>query len=351
MIQGKKDNTEQSYRAIALDSSSSLKDFSLDRKKYYKRYILGDRIEEKENHAINMGRIVETLLLEPELFDEKFYMSAIVTVPTGLKLKFAEALYDVTKEATNDEGVVTKSFGDLSKEAYEIAGFKISYERVLKEFIGSDNEIYFNEIRTVRSKNLTVITTQNVTTAEKIVETLRTNPVTAEIVNLVDSPKYSIYNQFKIEDFKIDGLPLKSMLDKVVVNHEDKTVQMYDLKCVWAVENFLEEYYLYRRAYIQGFVYNSGLKSLTCDADNKLYGYTVLSPKFMVCDSIDYYNPLIFEMDEQDMKNAYEGFQYKNRKYVGVKEIIEELIWATENNVWNISKTNYLNKGIVKLTQ
>ena len=51
------------------------------------------------------------------------------------------------------------------------------------------------------------------------------------------------------------SMKFKSMMDKVVVDHEKRTVQVYDLKCVWAVENFYEEYYLYRRAYIQAFLY------------------------------------------------------------------------------------------------
>ena len=39
MIQGTA-KTEAQYRAIYLDSSSSLKDFSTDRRKYHKKYIL-----------------------------------------------------------------------------------------------------------------------------------------------------------------------------------------------------------------------------------------------------------------------------------------------------------------------
>jgi hypothetical protein len=37
--------TEAQYRAVTMDSSSSLKDFSQDRKKYYKKYFLGEKVE------------------------------------------------------------------------------------------------------------------------------------------------------------------------------------------------------------------------------------------------------------------------------------------------------------------
>ena len=71
MIQGTT-KTEELYRAVMLDSSSSLKDFSMDRKKYHRKYILNEDIKEKDSVAANLGRLVETMLWEPHLFDEKF---------------------------------------------------------------------------------------------------------------------------------------------------------------------------------------------------------------------------------------------------------------------------------------
>ena len=196
MINGiKKGTNEKEYRSVLLDSASSLKDFSIDRKKYFKRYILNEYIEDEITQAIRTGNIVDCLLLEAEKFDDKFAMSAIASSPTGLMLEFTEALYRATKEATSEEGDMTKSFEDLSREAYTASGFKITYEAVIKKFIGSDAEIYYNEICEIRSKGLTVVTAQDVTNAENIVQELKVNPVTKKIVNLVDSKRYTIKNQ------------------------------------------------------------------------------------------------------------------------------------------------------------
>ena len=87
MIKGQA-KTEASYRAKAIDSSSSLKEFSMDRKKYYRKYVLNERVEDKDTIAATIGRIVETLLLEPHEFDKRFYMSSCVGAPTGLMLEF-----------------------------------------------------------------------------------------------------------------------------------------------------------------------------------------------------------------------------------------------------------------------
>ena len=288
MIQGPS-KTETQYRAIYLDSSSSLKDFSMDRRKYYKKYILNEVVEDEESKAATMGRMVETLLMEPHLFEERFYISTCISTPTAMMLDFVEALYKHTVEATAEDGTVTRSFEDLAKDAHADSGFKISLEAVLKKFIGSEAEIYYKEIREVRTKGLTVVTSAEITNAEKVVIELKTNSTTAEIVNLISDSQYSVYNQLQIEGYEVCDHQFKSMIDKMIVDHKAKTVQVYDLKCTWSVENFYNEYYLYRRAYIQGYLYHQAAQFWASEMG---YGdYKILYPKFIVCDSTNYANP------------------------------------------------------------
>lgn len=342
MIRGTK--TEKEYRAVDMNSSSSLKEFSLDRKKYYKRYVKGEQVEDKDSSAALMGRLVETLLMEPDEFENRFHMSSVASAPTGLMLAFVDALYSITMQSLDDEGNVKRTFEEISRDAYVESGFKIKYEKVLEKFVGSDAEIYYNEMRVVKSKGLSVVTVEDVTNAERIVEELKTNDVTQYIVNLVNSARYEVFNQFQVEGYEIEGMKLKSMLDKIVVDHEEKTVQIYDLKCVWAVENFYEEYYLYRRAYIQAFLYYKAIYFL-----DEFKDYEVLPPKFIVCDSTNYYNPLVYTLTDDDLEDAWKGFMHKHREYPGVKQIITDLKWALENDVWNISRKNFENKGVVFL--
>ena len=341
--------TEAQYRAVEMDSSSSLKDFSKDRKKYYKKYILGEKVEDKDSSAANMGRIVETLLMEPHLFDDKFYMSSCTSTPTGLMLDFVEALYKHTRDATDENGIVTTPMNELLEAAYRDSGFKIKYEAVITKFVGSDAEIYYNEIRTVRSKNLTVINTTEVSIAEKIVEQLRINTTTAPIVNLTSSSRYEVIDQMQVEGYTVDGHKFKSMIDKVVIDHKEKTIQPYDLKCTWSVENFYEEYYLYRRAYIQAYLYYHAMLHLVRNEESPYYDYHVEYLKFIVCDSTNYYQPLIYTLDDYDMINAYKGFILKERKYPGVQDLIAALTWCVTSGNWTISHKNYLSNGIVNI--
>lgn len=318
----------------------------MDRRKYYKKYFLNEKVEETDTKASVVGRVVETLLLEPEEFDNRFYMSICTTAPTGRMADFVEALYKHTSNATV-EGVVTKEMDDLMRDAYTDSGFKIKFDSVVGKFIGSDAEIFYKEMREVKAKGLTVVTADDITNAEKIVAELKNNPVTSSIINLVNSARYSVENQLQVEGYSVDSHIFKSMMDKVVIDHHEKTIQVYDLKCVWAVEGFYDEYYLYRRAYIQAYLYKKAAESLTFDGE--LHGYNVLNPKFIVCDSTNYYNPLIYTLSDVDMLEAYEGFEHKGRKYPGVKQLIQDLDWAIANDTWKISRENYINNGLVNI--
>ena len=340
--------TEKSYRAIQMDSSSSLKEFSTNRKKYYKRYILNERVEEEDNKAATIGRVVETLLLEPHEFDGRFYMSTCASAPTGLMLAFVEALYKHTMANTDENGNISVEFEEICKAAYADSGFKIKFDAVLAKFIGSDAEIFYKEMREVKSKGLTVVTTEDVTNAENIVTELKSNFVTAEVVNLINSARWSVNNQFQIEGYSVDGHLFKSMMDKIVIDHNERTIQVYDLKCTWSVENFYEEYYLYRRAYIQALLYYKAAIYIM-NTTEELHGYRVEQPKFIVCDSTNYMSPLIYTLSDSDLMDAYNGFEHKGRTYPGVKSIISDLKWAIENDVWNISRENYLNHGLVNI--
>lgn len=342
------DKTEKEYRAIPVNSSSSLKDFSLDKRKYYKRHILKKKVEEKYNAAVAMGQLVETILMEPERFDDLFYMSSCVNIPGGVMGGFIEALVKHTLKATDVSGTVTRSFMDLVEDAYEDSEFKLKLTAVVNKFEGTDNELYYHELCKVRFNNLIVVTPDDVNNAEKIVEELKENHFTSSIINLSSGSKFEVINQMKISDFQIAGMSLKAMLDKVIINRTAKTIQFYDLKCTWSVEKFYKEYYLFRRAYIQAYVYYKALQSLTTSKDSAYYMFEVLLPKFIVCDSINYYSPLIYELTEENMLEAWQGFEVKGYKYPGVKHIIDELLWSLKHNKWNVSKKNYKNNGLVK---
>lgn len=339
MIKGK---TPKEYYATEIDSSSSLKEFSFDRRKYYKRYVEKSKVEDDEkSQAMIIGDLVDCLLLTPNEFDSKFCMSCLHKAPTAGMLLFVEALYKHTVNSPNN------TFVENAKLAYTDSGYKISFEKVIEKFNGSDAEIYYKEILDIRQKGLTVVTVSDIENAERIILELKTNEFTAPILNIESDNRYIVYNQLPIEGFDIDGLPLKCLLDKLIIDTKLKEVHIYDLKVVWSVENFTYEYILKRNGYFQPYIYYWGVKHWL--EQNGYENYHVNYMTFIVGDSINYYKPLLYQTNGVDMGKAYDGFVNNGREYPGLVNVIKDLIWAKNNNEWKISRTNYLNDGVVKL--
>jgi hypothetical protein len=340
--------TEKEYRAFPAHSSSSIKDFYSDKRKYYKRHILKEPYKEKPNAAANMGILVETLLMEEERFDELFHMSSLVSTPGGMLGDFIYFLAEiVAKEGEKSDF----DFKEATQAAYDKSGYKTKIETVLKKLDLPENQIFYNERLQIERYNLTLITTQDVENAEKIIKGLRESKSIGPIVNLKSGTEFTVINQFKISGFQIEGLDFKGMLDKVIINHVKKTVSIYDLKCVWSVETFYKDYYLYRYAYIQAYVYYMAVLHLTETPSHEFYGYHVEFPAFIVCDSINYHDPLLYTMTQRDIIDAKEGFTYKYNTYKGVKELLTELKWHIENDIWTMSYNAFKNNGVLNIKE
>ncbi len=351
MVAGKLiQRTEKEYRAVERDSYSSLAEFCKSRFSYKKKYIDREQIEEEDDQAILMGHLVESLLPgSVDDFDKKFYLSLCPEPPTGMMLAFVNALYKHTANFT-ENGEVTKEFGELCKLAYDDSGYKIKFETVVKNFEGSDAELYYRQLRETRPKGLKVVCQDDLANAERIRDELTTNPHTAFYVNLKSDSRYTVYDQLQIEDFDFEGFLLKLMADRVIVDHEEKTVQPVDWKVTWAVENFVREYYLKRFTYLQAIITHLGLSMTQMDLGYDS-SYTILPMKFVVADSINLQEPLVYALTQTDLDNAFNGFKQYGKPYPGLEEIITDVRWAKENNNFRISRRNYLNGGVCQIQE
>lgn len=343
--------TEKEYRALGRDSYSSLALYLKDKRKYFSRYVLGEKEEESDDHPILIGNLVELLL--PGMkddFDKKFYLSICPEAPTANMLKFTNALYKYT-ELSMEDGVVTVSFDEICKKAYEDSGYKISIEKVVENFKKSGADLYYRQLRESRPKGLQIVCAEDLTSAEKIAEELKTNPNTSWFVNLETDDRYTVYNQFQIDDIEIDGLKLKLMIDRLIIDHQGKKVYILDWKVTWSVEGFEREYYLKRYTYLQGIIYYMGVKLTKFNWGFDINEYYIYPPKFIVADSINYNEPLVYEVTEGALQDAYTGFTKYGKYYPGLEEVIADLQWAKENNKFRISRKNHENKGVCLISE
>lgn len=342
--------TESEYHKLPCDSSTTLKTFAESRMKYYKKYIQNiEEEEEDDSKAILIGNLVHALLSEDkEEFDNKFIMGTCKKIPTPSVLKFVNALYKRTLEATNEDGIVERSFSDLCNDAYQLAEIKKpGFPKFMEEFAGSDGEAYYAEMRLSKPLGKAILSMQDIDNSNKIVRELKINPITASIFE-PSTEDVTFLREFQVE-YKLFGIFLKSMYDVLEINHREKYIQYDDLKCTWEVERFYEEYYLKRKTYIQAVIYYLALTNGLIDLGFDYSNYVIKYPRFIVCDSINLYAPLIYQLYQSDIHDGIQGFEYKGREYKGVMEITNDLTWAKENNEWRISRKNALLGGIVPL--
>lgn len=353
--------TEAEYRALTIDSYSTLKEFVEDRKYYYKKYVLREPVEDKSTPFTIFGSLVDCLLFSKDEYDSR-YCLAVTQVPTGQYAKLVDKLMEVTLRAVNDIGEVTKDVEILLEEAYNevkfdrngnIVDFKRdSLDVVKKKFVGTELEIYYKQLRETYGK--TVIEQSTLDNAHKVVNDLRTCHFTEEIINAENTKDITVYNQFPIIGemngalTKSAGLPLKCLVDKLIIKHAAKEIHIYDLKTTYDNEQEFMANYLKYKYYIQNGVYyylvTEWKKKIKAIED-----YQVFYPVFIVAESSAYKWPLLYQADTENFQQSMRGFTRNGREYAGVLKIIKDLIWHKETGIWNTSRDAYDNKGIIQV--
>ncbi len=344
MIEGEKirqEISEQDYRNIQMLSSSDLRLFNTDRKKFYKEKILLEPKIEEYNRSLMIGNLVHLFLLRPQDFDNTYLMSTCSNPPTGMVLAFTESLYRHSVANMEEDGSI-RNFTELLKAAYEESGFKITLEAVLKKF-KETGEDYYNEQLEAKRQNLEILCLEDVNIATKIVEIVKGDQFVGEYFNNID------FCELKVEGFDVDGMEMKAMLDKLLIDREHETLQLLDVKVVYDNQDFRYSYYLKRQAYIQAYIYQQAIKSGKLDLGFDYKGWTILSPIFLAVDSGCYYAPVRYDVGLKGLEMAYNGFEENGRKYPGVKSTLEEIKWCQDTGIWNRSKQAYENKGIINL--
>lgn len=337
--------TEKDYRMLDKVSYSSLKTFDNSRLDFYKEFILKEKVDKKDGDDLIRGMVVECLLYEPHLFEEKFYVSCVGEIPKeGTNMhKFVKALFKKTKKFS-ERGVVGKDFQELMVDTYNEVGIKQpKVDKFISEFVESDAMQWYTEMRMEESKP--VISIQMADAGERIVKSLKECKSFRAITEDVDDQTVQVLYQHIIQ-YEYCGLEMKSMVDQMIIYHRNKTIQPYDLKCTWNVEDF-ESNYLKNKYYIQAGLYNIALNNWK--KEKGIEEYNVLPMKFIVCHSINSLQPLIYSLSHEDTMKAINGFTHRGKYYRGVHNIANDLAWALKYGIWNISPDNFGNGNQCKL--
>lgn len=348
-LQARVENTlisEKAYRGLKDRLSySALKTFDTDRKKFYQEFILGEARKESESASTLMGSLVHHLLSGLP-FEDKFHLVSAVQ-PVGQIKDLVDALFRRTVKSMVD-GVVTEKFEVLFTDAvqevkYDAAGNEIAFkkkdlDKIVTIFEG-DAEIYYKELLLTIGKS--VVTVNLVSKAEQIVEKLRGHSYTYEYVNARTEKGIDVFNELPIL-FEVDGVPYKSMLDKVIIDHSTKTIKVLDFKTSWSSE---EPQYSYLKFgyYLQAALYDYALEQWA--KEHNLSNYKIEPMVYIFCDTSGFADPVVLQLSDKDISAGWNGFKIRGYEYRGLRDIMNDIAWHVETTNWSTSKAIFDAKG------
>lgn len=195
----------------------------------------------------------------------------------------------------------------------------------------------------IESKGKIIITQSMYDDAQLCRNILKTHKFTKHLFGKVKNEEGFYQVKYKWEE---NGIGFKGMLDRLIINHENKTIKPFDLKTGGKnALNFQESFYKYRYD-IQGVMYYIICKKIR---DQHYPGYTIDNFKFIYIGRYEK-QPLVWEMPKKHMELTVKGYERHGRKVKGIKELLMEYKWHSKNNFKLIFSENvYKNNGIIKI--
>ena len=296
--------------------------------------------EEKKHFIIGNG--VDMQLTRPiEEFNQKFHISNLQNKPSDTIKSIVNQVYDLVKEEVGelaDKGVLrdhTSKILDSCNDHNYQPNWKIE-TRIAKIVEAWE---YWEDLKAAEGK--IVLSQEENDLISQIVMSIRTNPATSKYFER-DTNFVEILDQYSIY-FNYEGIECKALLDRIIVDHKNKTIQPIDFKTMGDQTLYFPKSLRQRRYDIQAAFYTEALKS------KKVYEtYTILPFKFIVESTVNPGNPLVFTCSDELLdigKNGRQPYKLCDKPYVaseyitymkfdeikGFHQLIEDYKWYMEN--------------------
>lgn len=357
------------YKEVFAISQSAIKAFKTKPLQKFKEVYI-DKIEEDvDDSKFAFGSLVDTLAFQPELMPTRFYIPDVnVNVP-GDKVKFiVDKVYKEAKEIIsnkeklNEQGNLPEplfipdirdlyNFTDLIlKYAAEnkYGGSTWSKSRIIDN-VTADGHDYFRMLGDCNGRML--ITASENADAIEVVEALRKDKISAPYFTQQEGEtllfQQEIFTEYIYESAEksLVIMPLKAALDIIRINHNEKWVQVPDLKTTHNSDGFKTVAKSFD--YItQVSFYCHLVKEFMKEYEGGKYSdYELKLPINIVIDK-EYKVPYIYEYDWEDVEIAQFGSKELNVK--GWQEVLDDICWHIDKGIWNKPKELELS-GRIKL--
>ncbi len=327
------------YKTISALNQSTLKQILVSPRAYVeaKERQLA-RVESTEQHFM-FGSLVDMMLTESkEDFDKKY---AVIPDDTGVSevvAKIIKGIYDDVSYLVEE-----KTLEDYKSEILEYCKYEQYQPRWKDETrvnkIIEQGAKYFDILK--ESGTRSIITETEYAKAINCVMALRTDKYTSKYCQKKsNNPDIEIIDKHVIV-FDYQGLEFKGELDRVIVNHKDKTITPIDFKTTSkSVLNFEKSFWHFRYDF-QAAVYTLGLSLDKSEKFEKYYkdGYSFKPMLYIVVETFLKNPPMVFEISKTAINTGLYGNVDKvskiNENLQGFQQAIKRFKYATENDAWD----------------
>jgi hypothetical protein len=320
---GKNDNIEQSL------SYSRLSDFDRN----------GPAVLIKKSningYGMTIGSITDDLLLPAEGFKfEDNYIVCDFEKPTATLGSLIDIILENYTKVPSKEKILeicnTNNYWKRSKDDTIIANFNV------------DNFWDYINIH-IQGNDKNIISSVDKSKAENLIDSVKETKF--EDIKYIFNNEHNNYNQFKI-DFEYNGVKFKGIIDRLIIDHKNKTVQLIDLKTGKDSALMFTNSFIKHRYYLQEAVYTKAFNHI-CEVLN-LKGYSLLPFQFLYIGRSERI-PLIYTVSKKWHKAAVEGFNIKEYVYKGLDELIEDVKWHFNNKEFEVPRKIYEQQGNIIL--
>lgn len=293
---------------------------------------------EDDSASLRIGSAVDCLLTDPKAWVSKFKVLE-VNKPYGFMGTFVSNLpKGITKDSPKEDYM----------SAYWMSGYKMSADWVINKFWTSPDAVeYYN---TYKEDGYTILSKDEYDSAKKAVSLV------------MDSPyAFSYFQRNKIHEELLHQVPIyftlkdhefKALLDGIKIDHQEKTIEPFDLKTIGkSVYEFPLNYILYGY-YTQAALYEYALKTKESPVYDLLQeGYTLKDFIFIVAETkTSSFNPaLIYTTSKEEREAGFTGGNFNNKYHKGIYQLLEDYLWHVETDQWIYPREIYQNEGRIPL--
>lgn len=289
------------------------------------------------------------MMTSPELLDSTFYISKGER-PKGLMAKFIDALPSNLTRSTHEAAYT---------DAYLKSGYSTKIQYIIKNLWEKPiNADYYYAKHEAKGKK--VLSLDEYETALLCKKELVTNPCTKDYF----VGKRKVYYQVPIY-FGVEGTPTeislkgdfnrcKGMLDLLVIDHEEKTIQIADLKTIARSAFDFPSSFIKYGYYIQAWFYWHAVEELIAGRAVSpafsstqlefLKEYTVKPPIFIVVPKVEG-SAIVFSLSMQDMTKIWQG----TGTFEGVRDLLSRWQFHNMTDQWEFPREVYMNNGTIPL--